>query len=146
MWALTCFHQRVDINKEQREILFFFSFMKMWLHHLFWSYFDVDEGLKKKWSLSIIYQHTLWENYGQILLFFTTSGPVSIKIKVYSPDKAYHICRHEARLEVRLIVSWGCCKSQLTYCIRRLVSVRGKKKHSLLHWERNSKEGFLTVY
>lgn len=114
----------------------------MWLHHLFWSYFDVDEGLKK-WSLSIKYQHTLWENYSQILPFFMTSGPVSIKIKAYSSDKAYHICRHEAHLEVRLIVSWGCWKSQLKYCIWRLEPcVRKKNMHFFIGRKKKARRCF----
>lgn len=72
---------------------------KMWLHHLFWSYFDVDDRKIKE-----IKKNTLWENYGQIF-FFITLEVASIKIKAYSPDKAYHFCRHVAHFEVELIVS-----------------------------------------
>lgn len=36
---------------------------------------------------------------------FIALGLLSIKIKAYSPDKAYHVCRLEARLGVGLIVS-----------------------------------------
>lgn len=68
--------------------------MEMRLHHHFYSYFGVDGQFLKVDRVNI------WPDF-----IFIALGLTSIKIKAYSPDKAYHFCRLEARLGVGLIVS-----------------------------------------
>lgn len=79
---------------KHRENPIFFSSMEMRLHHHFYSYFGVDGQFLKVDRVNI------WPDF-----IFIALGLTSIKIKAYSPDKAYHFCRLEARLGVGLIVS-----------------------------------------